>query len=148
MTAIKEYIPVRGVFACKVIGIGDKVLEEYEDRNLVVNLGRNNAAQLLGGGSTTKNITQIGFGTSGVNPSPTDVDLTDKFQKNIASVSYPQTGAVAFDFTLDFGEANGKDIAEFGLFNADGELFSRKTRTNVIEKTSDIQITGTWTIQF
>jgi len=123
------------------------LLQMYSGENLVVNAGRNSAARLVGGSGANKEITQIAFGTSGTSPSPTDADLTDKFIKAIDSVAYPQTGAVEFSWTLGFSEANGKSIREFGLFNTANELFSRKTR-DVIEKTSDIEINGTWTIQF
>lgn len=138
---------IKGAFKCRVFDRHGNVLEDYEADNLVVNGGRSGAAQLLGGTGTNKEVTQIAFGTSGTAAAPTDADLTDKFIKAIDSISYPQTGAVQFSWTLDFAEANGKNIREFGLFNAANELFSRKVR-EVIEKTSDIRIEGTWTIQF
>ncbi|MNC78397.1 hypothetical protein D3C75_1305980 [compost metagenome] len=52
-----------------------------------------------------------------------------------------------FAFTLGESEANGLNIRELGLLCADETLFARKVR-GLIEKTSDLSITGSWTIIF
>ena len=138
---------IKGTFALRILGKGGQVIETYSAQNLVVNTGRNGAAKLLGGDGSGKDITQIAFGTSNTAAAPADSDLTGKFIKAIDSVAYPQVGAVEFTWVLDFAENNGMAIYEFGLFNSANELFSRKVR-NLINKTVDIRIEGTWTIQF
>lgn len=142
-----EKTAITGKFSLRVFNKDGKVIERYESSNLVVNSGRDSASRLVGGSGANKQITQFAVGESSAAPSPTDADLSNKFIKAIDSVSYPQTGAAAFNWSLDFAEANGLDIYEFGLFNAGNELFSRKTRS-LISKTADIRIEGTWTIQF
>lgn len=122
-----------------------KLMEQYRAENLVVNLGRKNVARILGGDSTGKAITKIGVGDGTSAPAKTDTDLTNKFVKNIGSVSYPTENSVQFSFEIGTGDANGINITELGLYNDSGVLFSRKTR-QPIAKTSAVVITGIWTI--
>jgi len=138
---------IEGTFRLRVIDSHGKLLQEIAEKNLVVNGGRNSAARLLGGGGTNKEVTQIGFGTSATLASPPDSALTGAFVKDIDTASYPQTGAVQFDWVLDYAEANGLAIREFGLLSADDTLFSRKVR-DLITKTVDIRLEGSWTIQY
>lgn len=122
-----------------------RLIEQSEEHNLVVNLGRKNVARLLGGDATGKAITQIAVGEGTAAPAKGDTDLTNKFTKAIGSVSYPTDNSVQFNFEIGTADANGKNITELGLFNDNGVLFSRKTRA-AIAKTSAVVITGIWTI--
>lgn len=124
-----------------------KIIESFQEKNLIVNGGRAAIANLIGGDTAGKSIVSIGFGTDGTLPVLTNTDLTDKFSKPVGFVSYPANETVQFDFTLEVGENNGVTIREFGLFCADGTLFSRKVRA-AIDKTSAIRLEGFWTIQF
>jgi hypothetical protein len=144
---MKENASIEGSFSLVIKDKEGKVIKTIKEKNLIVNGGRNSAARLIGGGGGGKQITQIAVGTSGTAASLPDSDLTDKFIKAVTSVSYPQTGAVTFAFEIGVSEANGMAIREFGLFSADNSLFARKVR-DVINKTSDISLEGTWTIQF
>ena len=144
---MKDTSQIEGIFRMRVIDRQGKIIQEIEEKNLVVNGGRNSTAALLGGNGANKQVTQIAFGTSATLPSLPDSDLTGKFIKAITTATYPQTGAVQFEWVLDYLEANGLAIREFGLFSADNTLFSRKTR-DLISKTSYIRLEGTWTIQF
>jgi hypothetical protein len=136
-----------GIFTMNVIKNG-QVIKCVNEKNLVVNGGRNALAALIGGsGGTDKPVTKIGFGTGTTAAALTDDELTGLFDKAIDSVIYPQTGAVSFEWALDYAENNGVDITEFGLLCDDDTLFSRKVR-DAITKTSAIRLEGIWTIQF
>lgn len=143
-----DAIKVRGIFTMlKRDATTDEILEEYIDRNLVVNVGRDNLAQLLGGGSGTE-VSQFSAGTNGADPLVTDTAITSPFTKAVTSVTYPATGQVAFNWSIEANEANGLDIREFGLILAtSGDLFARKTRS-LISKDNTFRLEGTWTIIF
>lgn len=142
-----EKLNITGTIHIEVRDKAGSLLLNTTEKNLVVNGGRNAVAALLGGSAANKNITQIGFGTGSVMPSPPDAALTGTVLKNISTVQYPSVGAVRFNWLLDYADANGLAIREFGLFCADGSLFNRKTR-DAINKTADISISGYWDIQF
>lgn len=137
---------VRGNVHIKIFQ-GRNLIDEIKAHNLVVNAGRNAAAGLLGNGTPTKYITQVAFGTDGTDPSSLDTAITAAFNKAIASTSYPSTGVVQFDWTLELTEDNGVTIKEIGLLCSDGTLFARKTGMNII-KDNTIRLEGSWTIIF
>jgi hypothetical protein len=136
---------LRGEFWMKVYRKG-RLIEEYEDRNIIVDGARSAIARLISGDGAGKNINRIAFGTSNAAPSPDNTAITGAFAKNFIGYSYPMTGQVLFSWDLLTTEANGKGILEFGLLCADGTLFARKTRTKPLEKDSDISIEGQWLI--
>jgi hypothetical protein len=136
---------LRGEFRMWVYRKG-VLIEEYEDRNLIVNGARTAVARLIAGDGTGKNINRIAFGTSGAAPSPDNTAITGAFTKSLLGHSYPVTGQALFSWNLLTTEANGKGILEFGLLCADGTLFARKTRAKALEKDSDISVEGQWLI--
>ncbi len=122
-------------------------IEHYVDNNMIMSVARDALAKLVGGDGAGKTVKSIGVGTNGGGPDPGDTKLTNGYTKNVTGRSYPSTGRVVFAFSIGLGEANGKAIKEFGLICSDGTRFARKTR-GTIEKADDIEITGTWTINF
>lgn len=146
MNATSEKVTVRGEFYLrKVRQIDGAILEEYRDANLIVNLGRNSLAQLLGGASVFA-VDGIAFGEGTAAPALGDTALTNQLDKALLSVTYPATGQVAFNWSLETSEGNGLSITEFGLTN-NGDLFARKTRA-AIAKDNTFRLEGTWTIIF
>lgn len=137
---------MRGVFAVDIYRRGE-IIEQFVDDNLIVDRGRTNVVQLLGGVSGL-NITKIGFGTGGTAASPGNTALTDSYIKAIDGVSYPDSFSVRFAFTLGANEANGKNILEFGLFTADNHLHARKVRSGAIVKDEDLTLSGSWTLMY
>lgn len=135
----------KGIFRLKVFK-ADKLVEEYEDKNLIVDQGLNHIRDLVSGASPDP-IDTIGFGEGTSSPAAGDTTLTNSYEKAIASVTTPGTGDVTFEWTLETTEGNGMAITEFGLLYGSSLLFSRKTRA-AINKDSDIRLEGTWTIQF
>ena len=148
ITAEDRRAPMRGEFTLIGKDKNGNVVLDYSDNNLIVNNAKSALASLVSNvAAESKVITQIGFGTSGTTPSPNDITLTASYKKNVTSYSYPEPGKVKFSWRLDYGEANGKAIAEFGLLCADGTLFARKVR-GAITKDEDLALEGEWTIIF
>ena len=145
---MNESINLKGLFKLEIIDSKTgNILENYEDRNLVVNGGRETVMKLLGAGTFAKRLTQIAFGTNGTAPVGTDSAITGAYTKNLGTVSYPTISSVKFDWTLGALEGNGIGIVEFGLLSEDDTLFARKVRA-LISKNSDIILNGSWTISF
>lgn len=142
-----EIVTLRGEFKLIVKNKSGKIIERYFDKNLIVNLAKTSLANLIGGTGTNKNITAIAFGTNGTAPDVADTAITGAVTKIISGITYPEFNSVLFPYSLGLSEGNGTAIAEFGLLSNDGTLFARKTRS-VINKTSDLQFTGTWKIIF
>lgn len=143
-----ERISARGYMCVKVVDpVSGEVLERYEHDNLIVTLGREALADLVGNPTSDRNITQVGCGENGAAPVPSDTGLTSAYVKVVDSITYPSSGKVQFGFSFGTSEANGKAIAEYALIDASGQMFARITHP-VINKTSAFVLTGTWSIQF
>lgn len=143
----REQDRLRGCFRIRVYRRG-RLVENYEDHNLIVSGAKLAMARLIAGAGTGKNITRIALGTNANLPSPSDTAIASPFAKNIDGILHPQNNQVEFDWSLATTEANGMAISEFGLLCADGTLFARKTRTKPLNKESDIAIEGQWIIIF
>lgn len=124
------------------------VIEHWIDKNLVVDKSKLCLSRLLGGSVTGRSVTQIAFGTNGTPPVAGNTAITSPFTKALGAPTYPSEAQVTFPFTLAANEANGMAIFEFGLLATDGTLFARKVRGAVLNKDSDISLSGSWTIQF
>jgi hypothetical protein len=146
-TEIKETAAMRGVFRMRIYRRG-RLIEEYEDRNLIVDGARTAMARLIAGNGAGKNINRISFGTNENIPVPGDTSITSPFIKSFDHISYPAGNQVEFGWSLAAIEANEKAISEFGLLCVDGTLFARKNRGTPINKDSDIAIEGQWVIIF
>jgi hypothetical protein len=138
---------LRGEFTLTITDRSGKVVEQYEDKNLIVNLAKSTLAALIGAGNGAKRISKIAFGTSSIAPDVADTVITNSISKTVDGVTYPEFNSASFAWTLDYAEANGVNIAEFGLLTVDDSLFARKTRT-AIAKTADLRLTGVWKIVF
>jgi hypothetical protein len=124
----------------------DELLREIDEANLVVSGYREISAKLLGGENIA--ITRIGFGTSGVVARTSDTGLEAPFLLPVNTITYPATNRVSFNFLLKSAEGNGMIIREFGLMTGSGGLFARKVISPAVIKTSEIALTGTWTIRY
>jgi hypothetical protein len=142
-----DRMSMRGVFAMRIYRRG-KLIETYQDHNLIVDGAREVAAQLISGVDTDRTIAQIAFGTNGSVPQPSDTLITGAYTKSIELVSYPALGQAEFHWSLLTTEANGMDIFEFGLLCADGTLYARKVREKAFPKNSDFALEGEWIIFF
>lgn len=144
-----DIVPMRGQLRISIYRIidGQKVLiDGFDDHNLITLSGKQLITFLLAGEPGNHKITKIGVGEDGTTPADSDVGLLNAFIKLIDSYNFLADNIVQFNFSIDTGDANGLQIAEFGLFSDDGQLFARKIRLPAIPKDSDIIIEGDWTI--
>lgn len=125
-----------------------RVIEIDDDNNLVMDGPRADIASNLAGAPVSiRPITRIAVGTNGTPPAGQDNAITNPFSKPLLSVSRPTPMIVVCTFQILTGDANGLAIREFGLLLSDGRLYARRTRNGkVIEKDSDIEIDGEWTL--
>lgn len=141
----QENITAKGEVHLKVYDKGILVAE-YTDNNMIVNVGKQSLAALLGSADANKMVSQIGFGTSGAITAGTNTSIENPFVKALDGVTYSGTSAT-FEYALETTENNGVTIREFALFSDDSTMFSRIVR-NPINKTADIRLSGTWKITF
>lgn len=142
---MKDTINVNGMFSLRVFKDGE-LIENYEDKNLVVAVGRSQVAAMIGGPTTNKYVSGLSLGTNGTAPASSDTAITASYDIAVTP-SYPAPGQVQFDWVLGISENNGMVIAEYGLICEDGTLFARKTRAT-ITKDSSIRLEGSWKITF
>lgn len=140
----KDGLSARGAVDIQVFENG-KLIDRIEDKNLVVTLGKQNIALLLGGIGGFP-ISKVGVGTNGFAPSVDDDALTASFVKAITIAVQPTANQIQFQFEINNDEANGMTIREFGLINSNNVLCARKNRLEEIVKTNAIRLVGTWTI--
>lgn len=143
---IKDEVDIKGVFELFIYKNG-QLIEHYVDENMILKRAKVLMSRLIAGDSAGIKIEKISFGTNATPATPDDTAITAPFTTNISSKTYPADGQVSFAFSVGTAEANGKDIAEFGLMLSDGTYYARKVR-GVIEKESDMSFTGTWTLIF
>lgn len=136
-----------GEFLLKVYRRGI-LIEEFLDKNLIVNNSKQIHAKLLGGAVANQSVTQIGFGTNSAAAQATDTVLTNAYIKALDNTTYPTTNQVAFAFSLGTTEFNGNALFEFGLFTAGGLLYAHKVRASALNKDTDLSLSGSWTITF
>jgi hypothetical protein len=144
---IQRQSRINGVFILRQYDAEGNLVDEYQDRNLVVTGGREATTLLIGGNGTDKNIDRIAFGSNGADPVVTDSAITDEFAKAVNAITYPSTDSVQFDFSLELNENNGTTIREYGLLCVDNTLFARKTRSPIV-KDNTVRLEGTWTLNF
>lgn len=137
--------PCKGDFHLAVYKDG-KIISRIDDHNLVVDAGRIRLAELAAGKSSAC-ITKIGVGSGSTAEAADDTELEGQQLFPLTSATVDGRDA-RFDFLIDNSQANGLKIHEFGLFCADGTMFSHRVRTGLIEKEDDIQIKGYWILHF
>jgi len=146
---VNDQKPLKGVLSFKVfkhINGEKRLIEEFENRNIIVNLARNQMARLVAGEFDDRHITKIGFGTNNAVATVDDEELTGAYVKSLDGYEFPDMGQVRFNWNLGTTEANGIAISEFGLFCEDDTLFARRRREKTNGDPADP--IGTWTIIF
>lgn len=146
---LSDTIQVEGTLAYRVRRRG-RIVEDVVDANLVMDLPRNLLAQLVAGDiDGLSPINRIGFDTNATAAAGDDDELgVGSYLKAITGHTIPLTGKLVLAWSLDTDEGNGTSIAAFALVCADDTLFSRRARSGVIEKDEDVDLEGTWTVQF
>lgn len=149
---------LRGEFHLKVYK-GGKLIEDYKDKNLIVDSGFALVQQLLSSAADDKHIDRIAFGellsgepvapTAGQTEVPNRFDITTggNDYKAFDTVTFPTNRSVSFNWSLNGTQGNGHEISYFGLLNSEDTLFAAKSRP-AITKTSDIVLEGTWILHY
>ena len=166
MVAFKDVKPGPvGQLSIRIKNTAGELIAEYTDQNMIMAAAKGVLASLIGGDGESSAVTHIVVGTSDAIASPDNtsiggivctsltpgINTLDEqnvaFLKTLDGHSYPAEGRVSFTWSLDYGEANGLGIYEYGLVCEDLTLFSRKTR-DIITKSSEMAMDGEWTIIF
>lgn len=139
---------MEGVFTMRVLDTSGTVLWTFSEKNMIVNNARTALSMLVSEGADTgKVITKFGVGIGNETATPADTGLTGAYINTITGHTFPEPGTVKFSWRLNYDEANGLNICEFGLFCEDDSLFSRKVREPIF-KGSDLAFEGEWSIIF
>ena len=135
--------------------------------NLVVDVGRQCLANLIGGRDLTASgsvptkqyvVTQCSWGDHDTVPRFTDTALSaaganeiaydgSLFKKALYSVDWPQPFIVRFEAVLEADEANDVLLKEMGLWTANTTLFARKVFP-AIAKDSSFGLSFLWRVRF
>jgi hypothetical protein len=142
----KTIVKATGKLRLRIYKNGELV-EDSTSKNMVVNGGLDNICGLLAGDGTFSPIVEYQAGTNPTAPALTDTVITAAFTKTIAGYSYPATGSVNFNFTMELAENNGMNIQEYGLRNVTGDLCMRIVKSAVL-KNNTIRIVGDWQIDY
>lgn len=163
MNIVEKTMPLRG--SVELVALrGDSVLWRSETDNLIVTVGKDALAKLLGG-NRSQNVTKISVGTNGAPTNASDTALANPFSKPLEAKRYNgytgawygnsvnvSAGQLRCEWILLNSEANGLAIREFGLLFSDDVLFARYVRPpsggepDTILKQSDMTLAGAWTI--
>lgn len=141
--------PVTGDIHLEVIR-DKKIIDKFDDHNLVVDVGRKRLATLAAGkvGSYTESyISHIGLGSGSTAETVNDTALENQQLFPLTSIEVDGRD-VKCNFFIANDEAVGLSIHELGLFCADGTMFSHRVRQGIIEKYEDIEVRGYWVLHF
>lgn len=154
-----------GLLSIRIKDKNGDVISEYTDKNMIMTASKGVLARLIGGDGGSSAVTQVVVGNNDTLASPDNTSIGGiptsnlsagmnvlggqnvAFLKTLDTHTYPSEGRVSFSWSLDYGEANGLEIYEYGLVCADLTLFSRKTR-GIITKSAGMAMDGEWTIIF
>lgn len=141
-------LKVKGKLKIEVFDVEkQKVIQKYEDHNVIVNNALLQICRFIGNLNSSP-VTKIGFGEGRNPPQATDFELTNSYIRAVTNSQVDDGNkSVTFNFQLDTSEYNGHNIREMGLYCENETLFSRRTIAVPIEKTVNIAIFGSWTIE-
>ena len=128
----------------------NKIIDVFDDHNLVVDAGRKRLAALAVGkitNYTESYISHIGLGSGSTDETVNDTVLENQQLFPLTNVEVNGRD-VQCDFFIANNEAIGLSIHELGLFCSDGTMFSHRVRQGVIEKYDDIELRGYWKLHF
>ena len=146
--ANNEGLRVSGSLKLKFYDSKGKLFREDIDHNLVVSSGVAFFARLLTGTTAGESISRIAVGTNHAFPQPTDSVITNSETFLLASrESLPGIGNAVFKTTIDYSQAIGINMAEFGLLTSTNTLVARRIIDPIV-KTSVMRIEVEWIINF
>ena len=125
-----------------------KLIDEFTEHNIITDIGYNSVAKMLAG-EQNLHIDRIIIGENYAPPAATDTVNTisdNQLVLPFSSIEHPDEFSVRFNFRIFGHVGNGISMVEFGLLTADGRLFSRLVRTQIIEKSDQVEILGGYII--
>lgn len=146
MIAIKSDVPSMNGRLHLTVRKNGKVIERWEDHNLIVDGARQLMAKMAAGIVSTS-ITDLGVGSGNAPETVDDTALKNGVLIPIKTRTVNDKQA-RFDFFIGTDQANGINIREFGLFTANGTMFAHRVRDRSLEKADDLTIEGYWEINF
>jgi hypothetical protein len=138
---------IRGQVTLMAYDADGNLLWGSQGDNLVVNKGRENAANFAATGDSQYQFAQIAFGTSDTPTTPTDTAIAGAINKAATSITKPAFNKVQVVAELTTSEGNGTTFREVGLLTANGDLYARRVFGS-FDKTVATRLVATWTIQF
>jgi hypothetical protein len=138
---------IKGRIEFKIINANTgELISEFTEHNIITDVGYRAAAQALAG-VTNSHINRIIIGQNTVPPAASDTSIGGTtLTLHFTNVEYPDNFSIRFNFMINANTGNGMNMAEFGLLTADGRLFSRLVRPQIIEKTDQIEVLGGYII--
>jgi len=144
---MKDKINPTGRVRTQIYNIAGELIHDETGSNLVVTIGREALAELIVSAPSTLVVDKMSFGESGLAPALSNSVIfhaTDKAIDSATTVGSTTT----FVGTLDYGDAIGDTIKEYGLKCNNGSLFARYTWGGQVDKTALNRIVVTWSITF
>ena len=144
---MKDLLTIKGRLSYQLLDEHGALKEEFEGPNLVVTVGLNFLASLLGGSAPTL-MSHMAIGSSATAPAPAQTALLGELGRVALSSTSPSGSNVIYQATFGPGVGTGT-IAEAGLFNSNsgGTMLSRSTSISVIKAAGDT-LNIIWTIAF
>jgi len=126
---------------------GKKVkIDSFDDDNKITLSGKQVMAFLMAGEPGSHKISKFGVGTGTSFPDDYDTGLTNAVITDLVGYRFLEDTVVQWDFAVPASEAVGLDLAEFGLYSEDEQLFARKIRTPAFTKDASMSLSGQWTV--
>ena len=125
---------------------GKALVDEFTGENLVTLSGAQIISYLMAGEPGNHVITKVGIGENDSYPDITDNSLQNGELTALGGYAFLEPTVIQWYFDIGVTVGNGLDVAEFGLYSEDEQLFARKIRTPAIEKDSSVSLRGYWTI--
>jgi len=149
MEATEKLPALKGKLIIDIIDRNGETIEHIECENLITKVGYHAVGQCLAG-VTGARINRVAVGTNDTTPTVDDTAITNAVNATITHAEYSVAGVeaiewVKFHFSVGYFQAVGMNIVEWGLITQDNRLFSRLTRS-AIQKTNEVMLVGTWTI--
>lgn len=143
-----EGLRVSGSLKLKFYDGKGKLFREDIDHNLIVSSGVAFFARLLTGATAGESISRIAVGTNHAFPQPMDSVITNSETFLLSSrEALPGIGNAVFKTTIDYSQAIGINMAEFGLLTSTNTLVARRIIDPIV-KTSVMRVEVEWIINF
>lgn len=144
---MKDKINPTGRVRTQIYNRAGELIHDETGSNLVVTVGREALAELIVSAPSNLIVDRMSFGENGAAPALSNTGIyhaTDKIVDSATTVGTTTT----FVGTLDYGDAIGDTIKEYGLKCNNGSLFARYTWGGQVDKTALNRIVVTWSITF